>query len=215
MGRKGSRRGRRAHTVVAVLAYRRPPDVESLHLDPILEHEPFLGLQDDRRHLGARNRLPAWKVAEIFVDPRFRLLRIEVADDREGRVVRRVVDPEEALDVLFVAADRRVADDGPRIRMLGRVRGLVRSRRRGHRAGCRRPDGARSGRYPAARPISQIEAVEQEPHPVGLDPERRFEIIRRHGLVVVRAIVLRRPLFVPPTPSVNRRACRTARVPTR
>ena len=40
--------------------------------------------------------------------------------------------------------------------------------------------------------LLQIEGIEQKPHPIGLHPQRRLEIVRWHGLEVGRAIVRRR-----------------------
>ena len=33
--------------------------------------------------------------------------------------------------------------------------------------------------------FGEIERIEQEAHAVGLEPQRGFEVVRRHGLVVV------------------------------
>jgi hypothetical protein len=40
----------------------------------------------------------------------------------------------------------------------------------------------------------QVERIEQEPHAIGLEPQGRFEVIRRHCLVIGRPIVRSRPV---------------------
>src|ERR1017187_5904507 len=74
------------------------------------------GATDGRR---TRDRLAAREIAEVFRDPRLRLHRIDVADDREERVVRRVIEPEEVLHVVFRRGREifHAADDVPRIRI--------------------------------------------------------------------------------------------------
>ena len=45
--------------------------------------------------------------------------------------------------------------------------------------------------------LGEVERIEQETHAVGFHPERRLEVVRRHGLVIGGAIVRRGPVVRP------------------
>src|SRR5688572_5490622 len=79
----------------------RPRIVQTRKLDLVFEHQERV-LRD--RHLARSwprgHRRPAWNLAEVALDPDLHGVAVEVAGDRERRIVRRVVRPEELLDVL-------------------------------------------------------------------------------------------------------------------
>ena len=116
---------------------------------------------------------------------------LDVADDRQDRVVRRVVGPEERADVL----DR------------GRVEVVHRSDRRVVVRVLRREEVAlellleRAVRPVVVRPALLVlddlalvvevllaERVEEGRHPVGLEPQGQLELVRRQRLEVVRPV---------------------------
>ena len=176
-------------------ADRRPPEVQSRDLDAIFVDEPLFTRQGRRRHDRSRDLTAARQVGEILRDIRLGLRRLKVADDRDRRVRRRVILAEEVLHVI----DRRllelgqIADHRPGIGIRLRIH-----RRRGDL------EGAAVGLIVRAlaalvlddvalrRELRRVELVEQEAHAIGLDPEHALEIVRRNGLVVVRAVVARR-----------------------
>src|SRR5205814_9479297 len=94
--------------IVAVDVDRWPFNEETRNLHPILEREALLAREWRPGYCRSRDRFAAWQIAEVFPDPCPRLLGVEVADDSECGVVRRVVETQELLDVL----DRRIGQSG-------------------------------------------------------------------------------------------------------
>jgi len=52
--------------------------------------------------------------------------------------------------------------------------------------------------------LGEVERVEQEAHPIHLEPQRGFQEIGGDGLVIVRPIVVGRLVLLPPTSLVSR-----------
>jgi hypothetical protein len=160
-------------SVLTALADGRPLDVEPGNLHAILVDEPPFGLKRDRQHRWARDRFAAGNVAEVLLHPRLRLGGIEIADDRQIGVVRRVVEPEKALDVLFACGRqiRHASNDWPGVGML---LGIRRFREDLEGASVRLIVHALApfvlDDVTLGVQLGEIERVEQEAHSVGLYP---------------------------------------------
>jgi hypothetical protein len=183
------RRHRRAGGRVAGRAV--PREVEPRELDGVLQHEPVLALQR-RRGDGLERRLrPARDRPVPLLDPRSRLLQVEVAGDDEARVVRRVVRLEKVDDVL-VARRREVfhrPDRGPVVGVAGRVERLPEDRV-GHPV---RPVLVALAPLVLDHVALAVDAlgrhgVEERGHPVGVEVEREFEAVGRGVGRVVRPV---------------------------
>ena len=138
-------------------------------------------------------RRPRRQPAEVLLDQPLRFGRIEVAGDHQRQVVRRVVAAEERLDVVERRGAQVVhaADDRPRVGMAGR-------REVGHQ----QLVGAAVGRIVEALAALVLDdvalvvqlllvgLVEQRRQAVGLDPQQRLEVGRRHGREVVGAVAV-------------------------
>ena len=143
----------------------------------------------DRRHGGA-----ALQRAEILLDQLLRLRGIEVADDREARVVRRVVLAEESLHVV----ELRRLDVLVRADHVAVVRMALREERLDERL---LGDAVRlvldaltplvADDVLLVRERRLVDLLEQVAHAVRLEPQRELELIRRHRLEVVGAVVSR------------------------
>ena len=116
---------------------------------------------------------------------------LDIADHRQDGVVRRVVGPEEGAHVL----DRRGvevvhrADGRVMVRMLRREEvGLELLLERAVRAVVVRPALLVLDDLALVVEVLLAQGVEQGRHPVGLEPEGQFELVRRQRLEVVRAV---------------------------
>ena len=135
--------------------------------------------------------------AEVLLDPRERLLRVDVADDRQHRVVRRVVRAEERARV--VQRRRVQIGHGADGRVVVRV--ALGVDQRGHPL-----ERGAVGHVVVALPALVLDHVtlvlqrllvergQQRAHPVRLQPERQLQLVRGHGLEVVGALEARRPV---------------------
>ena len=88
----------------------------------VLDDDAALGRDRRRLHRDLRHVRPALERAEVLLDQRLRLRLVDVADDREARVVRRVVLLEELLHVV----ELRRLDVGVRSDHVGVVRMALR-----------------------------------------------------------------------------------------
>ncbi len=133
--------------------------------------------------------------AEVLLDPGERLLRVDVADDRQDRVVGRVVGAEERARVL----QRRRVQVGHRADGRVVVRVALGVGQRGQPL-----EGGAVGHVVVALPALVLDHVtlvvqrllvergQQRAHPVRLQPERQLQLVGGHGLEVVGALEARR-----------------------
>jgi hypothetical protein len=144
--------------------------------------------QGQRQVTERRDRRVGRDRAEESFDGRERRCRVDVTDDREHRVVRRVVGAEEAADVLerrrvevVHRADRRVV-----VRVLGREElGLELLLERAVRTVVVRPALLVLDHLTLVVEVLLAERVEQRRHAIRLEPERELELVRWQGLEVV------------------------------
>ncbi len=129
--------------------------------------------------------------AEVLLDPGERLLGVDVADDRQHRVVRRVVRAEEGARVLQGGGVQvgHGTDRGVVVRVALGVRqgGQLLERR-----------AVRDVVVPLAALVLDdvplvlhglvVQGGQQGPHPVRLQPERELQLVGRHRLEVVGAL---------------------------
>ena len=138
--------------------------------------------------------------AEVLLDPSTRLLRVDVADDRQDRVVRRVVRAEERARV--VQRRRVQIGHGADGRVVVRV--ALGIGQRGHPL-----ERGAVGHVVVTLPALVLDHVplvlqgllverrQQRAHAVRLQPERQLQLVRGHGLEVVGALEARRPVERP------------------
>ena len=170
---------------------RDPRHVDARQLHLVGHHLAPLGadrrrLHVDRRHVGALG-----DGAEVFLDQRLGLVHVDVARDGQRGVVGRVVLGEEVTHVLELGGlDVRVgADHVGVVGMSGRVE-QVRHRLLGEAVGAVLDALAPLVAHHVllVRQHSLVEAVEQEAHPIALEPQRQLELVRWHVLEEVGAI---------------------------
>ncbi len=195
--------GESGDVVAGGAEHRRAERQKDTRQHDVVGHDLAKRLAERRREVERRQRgLGAARRdrAEVALDERLRLGGIEVAGDRQHGVVGRVPGREELADVLerrgvevLERADERVVE-----RVLRRIR------QRGEAL----PPGA--VRLVVDRPAALVlhdvalgvelllrHRREQPAHAVGLEPERDRELVRRHGLEVVRAVEPGRPVQRP------------------
>ncbi len=181
---------------VAFLEERRrdPGHVDARQLDAIFDDEPALRGNDRRLHLHWRNGRSALQRAEVFLDELLGRGLVDVAGDRNRRVVRRVVLPEKFPHVV----ELRGLDVGVRSDDDAVVRMPFGKQRLEHRFlddAVRPVLGALPPLVPhdvlLVRQLGLIDRLEQVSHAIGLEPERELELIGRHRLEVVGAIEIR------------------------
>ena len=186
---------------VARLVDRRgdPREIDARQLDAVGDDlAPLLrDLGSDRRD--RRHRRAALQRPEVLGDERLRLRLVEVADDGEAGVVRRVVQLEEAFHIVQL---RRldVLMGADHVGVVGMVR-----RKQRLRDGFVR-DAVRPILHALpplvahdvllVRELRRVELVEQIPHAVGLQPQGELELIRRQRLEVVGAVEIGRAVDV-------------------
>ena len=168
-----------------------PDDVDAGQANAVGHVNPLLLLQFGRARLGVYNLGTGGNGAEILLDQAIGLRRVEVAGDAQAGVGRMIVAAEEVGDVLarglgdvFHRADRR-----PAIGMIGRIK-------RGQDRFVDQAIGAVLVAL-ATLVLDHVPLVvefrlghgrEQKAHAVRFHPEGQFEVIRRHGLPIVRAV---------------------------
>lgn len=141
--------------------------------------------------------------AEVLLDPGERLLGVDVTDDRQHRVVGRVVRTEEGAGVL--QGGRVQVGHGADRRVVVRVA-------LGVRQGGQLLEGraVRDVVVPLAAFVLDdvalvlhglvVQGGEQRAHPVRLEPERKLQLVGLHGLEVVGALEAGRAVERTPAP---------------
>ena len=178
---------------------RQPRHVDARQLDAIGDdlppfHRDLRCLHVDRRHRGA-----ALQRTEILLDELLRLRGIEVADDGDARVVRRVVAPEELarigqtrrLNVRMRSDDGGVVGMRLRIEQVDQLLFRVSVRTVLHRLAPLVAD-----HILLVGELLRIDRVEEIPHAIRFDPERQLEPVGGNRLEVVRPVVVRRAVDV-------------------
>ena len=184
-----------ARRIVAVRSeWRRAERQEEPREHHVVLHDLTAPFAESRRHDHGRKRRfsrAARNVAEVLLHQRACLRRVEIAGDREHRVVRRIERTEELFDV-FEARGGEVFER-PDERVVERMR----------RWKCERgqPLPPRTVGLVVHRPTPfvlhhvtlRVELLlrhrrQQRAHPVGLEPERHRELVRWHRFKVIRAI---------------------------
>ena len=193
---------------------RQPRHVDARQLDARLHDLAPLGRDLRRLRLDRRNGRAALQRAEVLLDQRLRLRRVEVADDRQARVVGRVVLLEESLHVVEL---RRLdvlvrADDVAVVRMPLREQRL---KQRLFGEAVRLVLDALAPLVAddvlLVRQRRLIDLVEQVAHAIGLEPQRQLELVRRDGLEVVGAVEVGRAVDVARAGGLEQLEVRVAR----
>ncbi len=178
---------------------RRIDHVDARRRDAVAHRDALLEVERGGEDVGPLERRARRNRSEVLLDERSRLRGVEVADDRERRVVRRVVGSEELLHVVE-RCGREVLhrpDDGVRVGVAVGEQVLEDDRERP------------AVRLVLALPLLVLydvalivelldrQRVEQERHTIGLEPQGVLERLARNGLEVVRAVVVRRSVDAP------------------
>ena len=172
-----------------------PAQAELRELDVVLQHAPLRLRELCRLRSGNRNGRSALEVAEVALHELQRRLRIDVPADHERGVVRAVPAAEEARDVL----EGRGLDVGHRADGRPGV-GMPRRVQRFQERLVHEPVGTVLVALPALVHDHVALVVElrlrhrreQEAHPIRFEPQRELQVVGRHGLVVVRPVLVRR-----------------------
>ena len=178
---------------------RQPRHVDTRQLHACGHRQPALRCNLRRRRRRSRHGRTTLQGREVLLHERLRLCRIDVSDDGEAGIVRRVVLAEELLHVLQLRGlDVLVrTDDVAVVGMALRVERL---------------DQPLVGQ--TIRPVLDalpafvadhvllvgerrlVDFIEQVAHAIGLEPQRQLKLIGGHGLEVVGAVVIGGPVQI-------------------
>ncbi len=172
---------------------REPRHVHARELDAIRDDLAPLHGDLRRLHVDGRHRRAALQRPEVLFDQLLRLRGIEVADDGDARVVGRVI----ALEELLGVVEPRRLDVGVRSDDVGVVR-MIRRIEHVHELLLRVAVRAVLDALPPlvahdvllVGELLAVDRVEQVAHPVGFNPQRELEPVRRDRLEVVRPVVV-------------------------